>query len=328
VAVILNVTAVDPTDVGYTTVWPSDVPRPTVSNLNFEAGQTVAGLVTIRLSSSGNVSIYNYSGHTNLVVDAFGWYDDGSTLGARYNAVPPTRILDTRNGIGTDQVRPLQPGETRLLRVIGSVPGSAVDAVTINLTAVGPSGGGYLTVWPDDGVRPTVSSLNFAAGQTVANLVTVRVSSSGYVAIYNPFGQTDVLVDLLGWYDGSALTGSVFVPLDPFRELDTRQISDGALGAGESGILELAGRNGIPPTGTTAVVATVTVTNATSTSYLTVYPDSATMPPTISNLNWTLGRTVPNLVVAPLSNSGAIAIYNAFGTVDVLVDVVGCFVPP
>jgi len=64
---------------------------PVVSNLNFTPGVTVANLVTVPLSSSGMVSIYNYAGSTNVVVDVEGYYTsvplaNGSGL---YNSLSP-----------------------------------------------------------------------------------------------------------------------------------------------------------------------------------------------------------------------------------------------
>ena len=45
--------------------------------------------------------------------------------------------------------------------------------------------------------------MNFAAGQTVANLVTVKVGGDGNVMLYNAAGSTHVIFDVVGWYGGS-----------------------------------------------------------------------------------------------------------------------------
>jgi hypothetical protein len=57
-------------------------------------------------------------------------------------------------------------------------------------------------VWPDLTTRPLASDLNFVAGQTIANLVIVKLGSNGKVDIYNAAGNTDVIVDVVGWYQG------------------------------------------------------------------------------------------------------------------------------
>ena len=77
----------------------------------------------------------------------------------------------------------------------------------------------------------------------------------------------------------------------------------------------------VPPT---AVVLNVTVTNPTAPSYLTVWPDGAAQP-LASDLNYVAGLTVPNLVVVKLGANGSIDLFNAAGTTDVVVDVVGWY---
>jgi len=57
---------------------------------------------------------------------------------------------------------------------------------------------------------------------------------------------------------------------------------------------------------------------------LTVRPSTSALP-NASDLNWTAGRTIPNLVVATLGSTGAISFYNAAGNTDVIVDLVGYF---
>ena len=73
-------------------------------------------------------------------------------------------------------------------------------AVVLNVTAVNPTGNSYLTVFPDGAGQPLASDLNFSAGQTVPNLVVVRVGSNGVVDIFNAAGATDVIADVVGWY--------------------------------------------------------------------------------------------------------------------------------
>ncbi|WP_198037698.1 hypothetical protein, partial [Streptacidiphilus jeojiense] len=70
---------------------------------------------------------------------------------------------------------------------VAGVPSSGVTAVAMNVTAVAPVGAGYVTVFPDGQSRPTVSNLNFAAGQTIPNLVMVPVVD-GKVDLYNGSG--------------------------------------------------------------------------------------------------------------------------------------------
>ena len=73
-AVVMNVTVTNTTAASYLTVWPSNVTRPVVSDINWVAGQVQPNLVVVPVSPSGQVSFYNFSGSTDLVVDVEGWY--------------------------------------------------------------------------------------------------------------------------------------------------------------------------------------------------------------------------------------------------------------
>lgn len=131
-------------------------------------------------------------------------------------------------------------------------------------------------------------------------------------------------------------TPSAFVPVAPCRLIDTRAGSDniGAratpIASGEAAIFQVTGSNGnctIPSTAT-AIATNATAVNATASSYITIYPADADPRPTASNLNFVAGAPpTPNQVTVGLSANGAIGIYNLSGTVDVIADIVGYYVP-
>lgn len=73
-AVALNVTATNPTRSSFLTVWPSGAGRPTASNLNFVAGQTMPNMVIAKVRTGGQVSIDNNTGNVDVVVDVLGWF--------------------------------------------------------------------------------------------------------------------------------------------------------------------------------------------------------------------------------------------------------------
>ena len=73
-AVVLNLTATNTTVPGFLTVYPADGPRPLASNLNFLARSTVPNLVTVKLSASGQFTIFNSGGMTDVIADVAGWF--------------------------------------------------------------------------------------------------------------------------------------------------------------------------------------------------------------------------------------------------------------
>jgi YVTN family beta-propeller protein len=126
----------------------------------------------------------------------------------------------------------------------------------------------------------------------------------------------------------SAGTASTLISIVPCRLLDTR-VDRSTIGAAAARVQAVTGVNGdcnIPPDAIAASM-NVTIVNPTANSYLTVWPADATQP-TASNLNWVAGQApTPNVVVSALSATGSIGIYNNVGTVDVIVDVNGYYVP-
>jgi large repetitive protein len=120
-----------------------------------------------------------------------------------------------------------------------------------------------------------------------------------------------------------------FVALNPVRLLDSR------IGTGSSGPVAPGATvhltvhtptDGVPASGVGAVVLNVTVTQPKAAGYLTVYPDGQSPQPVTSNLNFSAGQTVPNLVIAPVGADGKVAIYNGSGgTVQIVADISGWF---
>jgi hypothetical protein len=77
--------------------------------------------------------------------------------------------------------------------------------------------------------------------------------------------------------------------------------------------------------GITAIVANFTAVGAAAPSYLTVWPDG-TPQPLASDLNFTTGQTIPNLVVTKLGPTG-FDVYNAAGYADLVIDLDGYYGP-
>jgi len=335
-AVILNVTAVDESTAGFFTVYPTGGTVPIASNLNWVTGETLPNLVSVGLGTVGSVTIFNGLGTADAVVDLEGYFAPTSTGGSPGQFVPlvPARITDTRAGSGQPNAgSKLGAGVTLDVQVTGAggIPASGVTAVVLNTTATDTTSPGFLTVFPKGASLPLASNLNWTAGVTVPNRVIVPVGAGGKVSFFNGLGSSDVIVDVNGYFTDGSAAGSWFVPLTPARIVDTRN-GTGApkapLGAGRTMAVQVAGNGGVPAIAFVispkAVVLNVTVTNPTAASDLIVWPDGASQP-LASDLNFVAGQTVPNLVVVQLSASGQIDIFNAFGSANVIVDVVGWY---
>ncbi|MGH9133493.1 MAG: hypothetical protein ACRDZZ_06120 [Ilumatobacteraceae bacterium] len=162
------------------------------------------------------------------------------------------------------------------------------------------------------------------AGLTVPNLVICKVGGNGMVSFSAECDGVHLIADVFGYF---APTGSRVRTVSPLRLLDTRN-GTGApqqpVGPGNPVTLQVAGRGTIPSLAR-AVVLNVTATQATATSFVTVWPTGSAAPGT-SNLNLLPGGTVANLVITKLGPSGTVDLANAFGDTHLIADVTGYFV--
>jgi hypothetical protein len=339
-AVVMNVTVTNTTSSSYMTLFPAGTSPPLASNLNWQKGETIPNLVTTSLGSADSIEAYNFAGSVDLIIDLEGYYGPSSNSAGLFNPISPTRICDTRTTSPTNQCSGEQigPNSTLIVQVngISGLPSTGISAIMANLTVVNPTttGGGFLTVYPTGATQPTVSNLNFSNNQTIPNRIMVPVSSTGQISIYNFNGISNVILDINGWFtDSTTSTGYKFSATAPVRICDTRggsainqcnTLGESALGPTSTLTIAVPGISGLPNITMAGVVANVTVTNTTSSSFLTIYPPGPTLPVS-SDLNWVQGETIPNLVGVLLSSTGNLSIYNFSGYVDVIVDVQGWY---
>lgn len=158
--------------------------------------------------------------------------------------------------------------------------------------------------------------------------LTVGVAYTSTVTTMNQAGPTSTSAVSAPVVAGGG-PGSSFVPVTPFRALDTRvdPTTTGVLpiGAGSSRTLDVIGASAgkVPPTAR-AVVADVTVTGGTAASVVAVAPAGSDRPATAS-LVFAAGETVTNQVTVGLGLAGGIAVFNQLGSVHVVVDVLGYY---
>ncbi|MFI8083462.1 hypothetical protein ACIF6L_22015 [Kitasatospora sp. NPDC086009] len=321
-AVVMNVTAVNPSQNSAVSVYPSGQAVPDLPTVSFAAGQNVPNLVTVP-PANGKVDIRNAWGSVDLGVDIAGYYTD-SGAGALLSPVTPARILNTVSGVGAPAGRVGGGGVVPLqVTGVGGVPATGVTAVVMSVTAVNPSQVGYVTVYPNGQAAPDASNLNFTAGQNVSNLVTVPVVN-GKVDIRNAWGSVDLGVDVVGYYGG---TGASYSAARLVRLLDTRDgegARAGVLGGAEDMVsLKVAGVEGVPATGVTSALLNVTTVWPTETSFLTVYPHGIDRPDA-SNINYRPGTVVSALVMVPVVD-GRVSFANQWGSTDVVADLIGYF---
>lgn len=327
--VVVNATVTNPKAGGHLVAYPYGTARPSVSLLNFSAGQTVPNLARIMGGTNGEVAFYNDSnGPIDLFVDRVGFEVGQAQYAGTYSPVGPVRVLDTRDGTGTTKGAVAANGDV-ILTVAGQsgVPSDA--AVLLNVTTTDTKATGHLTAYAHGTTRPYTSNSNWTAGQTTADLVLVPLTD-GKVVLHNASsGTADFVADLVGYYSTDRVN-SVLVPSTRTRVLDTR---DGTgtggtvakIGAKQQVRLQLAGLDGAPSAGASAAELNLTAVSPSASGYLTLYPDGSALP-TASSLNYRFGHTVANAAVTPLGADGAIDVYNGGSSpVDVVIDLSGYY---
>jgi hypothetical protein len=122
--------------------------------------------------------------------------------------IAPCRLADTRgNGFsgafGPPQMATQNP---RVFPVAGhcGIPLSA-QAVSANMAVTNTSAAGFLSVWPEGAPTPSplVASMNYSAGQTIANAVIAPLGTNGGLTVQARFAL-DLIIDVNGYFDTGA----------------------------------------------------------------------------------------------------------------------------
>jgi hypothetical protein len=264
------------------------------------------------------------------------WFSDSVHLNSTGQAEFALWLRDRALELGTGSVSApkcfvqVEPGVDLQVPVLGvsGIPLTGVTAVSLNLTAVGPTAEGYVTVWPCGSTKPSTSNVNFVKNQIVPNAVISPVDSTGKVCIASSAG-THVVVDINGWFGSTSGLNAV----TPLRVFDTRSgtggVPVGKVGAldGNGSALEVSVLSAIGQSaGAVSAVSlnlTATGTNASKYGgYVTAYPCGTR--PIASNLNFVANQSVPNAVIVPVSATGTVCFY-VYGQADLIADVNGWF---
>ncbi len=335
--VVLNVTVTGASGGSFLTVYPSGVARPTASSLNFGKGWTGANSVTVKVGEDGKVNLFNSDSPVHVIVDVYGYYSKGHAayqgyMGGQYHPLPqPVRLSDTRTwGIGK------VPAGFYINSVAswGSGVDSHVRAFAVNVTATETAAPGYLTAWNGyGGALPNTSTLNYEARVSVPNFAVVPAipcndcgTATGLpsIGVYTSTA-THILVDIVGFYDDGTLPdGLRFTPEVPTRIADTRSGQGWPARLGPAATATIQAPASVRGPDTRALATNVTAVLPSQSTYLSVWPTGVARPGT-SNLNPVAGTVVPNAVQTMLGTGNAFNVFNAVGSCDVIVDVVGTF---
>jgi autotransporter family porin len=227
-----------------------------------------------------------------LVVLAVGVVAPANPADAAVTTPVPSRVLDTRSGVGgfTGLVR---PGRTVRLALPAAASAGATS-VALNVTATDAARDGFVVAWPCGESKPATSVLNFVPGRAVANLVMLRLGQGGVCLTSNV--PVHLVADLMSWFTGAG----DFRGISPNRLLDTRRTGN-PLRAGTVRRVRVAGTPGVP-TNAAAAALNLTAVGPARDGYITAYPCNGSGRPGSSTMNFGGGQTVASLSVSALAD--------------------------
>ncbi|MET0910231.1 MAG: hypothetical protein ABWZ99_12225, partial [Ilumatobacteraceae bacterium] len=192
-----------------------------------------------------------------------------------------------------------------------------MTAVSANFTIAEPAGDGYFTAFNCSGSQPQVSTLNFRAGEVIANQAVVPLDA-GALCVYS-YTDAHLIIDVNGFVAPSAATR--FVPVDPQRLVDSRSAAPL-----EPGVVMRVGASGggsPAPSDAEAVALNLTAVDSTAEGWIRAFPCDAAEPG-VSNVNVRRGGVRANSVIVPTASDGTVCL-TASVTTHVIVDVTGWF---
>ncbi len=323
VAYALNVTVVPNAALTYLSIWPSGQARPVVSTLNSD-GRVKANAAIVAAGSDGGVNVY-VTDTTQIVLDISGYFVPSSnSSGLQFFPVTPCRLVDTRGAAGGLGGPPLAAYESRSFAVLSSscnVPSSA-QAYSLNFTVVPHEPLAYLSAWPTGQAQPTTSILNSDTGTVTANAAILPAGSNGAIDVYAS-NNTDVVIDINGYFATAATGGTNFYTLTPCRVIDTRN-PVGSLPFSGTIAVNVTDSGCGSPSSAQAYVMNATVVPSGYLAYLTLWPNGENMP-VVSTLNADPATVTSNMAILPTTNGSV----NAYATnpTYLILDISGYFAP-
>ncbi len=206
-AVAINLTVTEPVSAGFVTVFPCQAALPVVSNIDYTPDEVVANLVETGVTN-GTICVHSMV-RTHIVIDLEGTFDTAAD-GLLYQAVAPTRLVDTRTGVGSVFGRvaldagPLGVWPSNAPVATTAVPAD-VKALMVSMITVASRASGWAEIGPC--VEPgsstpyPSSTLDFVAGDIVANqAITPTLAASGADVCTFATSPAYHVVDLTGWF--------------------------------------------------------------------------------------------------------------------------------
>jgi hypothetical protein len=198
----VNFTTSHETGGGYLEVYPTGTSPSADTALTYQTNFITSMSADVPLGTGG--TIVNEGSATRISADISGYYTS-NTSGQVYHAVNPTRLVDTRIGIGgitgalgtsgDPSPYPLTGADTKQITTATS------PTLALMITETQATVAGTFTVYPDDETRPNTLNLSWVTGQDFANLALTPEGGDGGISVHNgDSGSTQLVVDCSGYF--------------------------------------------------------------------------------------------------------------------------------
>jgi hypothetical protein len=213
-------------------------------------------LVSLLLSVGGGLALAQQIPVTNWTVPTFRSSSTSGGLstmtdvspGIAFVAMSPCRVIDTRNAVGPYGGPALATNVPRSFDIDNGpctgIP-AGVDAYSLSIGGILPPADGFLSAWPTGIAQPTVSQLNFLAGEVVANAAIVPAGTGGSINVLVNIGPTNVYIDINGYFTDQ------YNPSNSFHAVSSGDTTAAIIGDNTSTLGAAIGVLGRIPTATT-----------------------------------------------------------------------------
>lgn len=341
--------SIDLDGIGHVTSNPAGIDCSTQTHIDCDFPFDDGASVTLTAKPDAGMSFVNWTGDqcdtlTTLTctVSVTADLNIGAVFAAKNTFVPlesPIRLLDTRAGqLGlleqnsSDLDLVLQPGVVYSRSwTEGGAPGTIN---VLNVTAVAPAAPGFVRIFGcnDGDPTPATSLLNYAAGTTVQNIGTVKISGESKVC-YQSSQATRLVIDMTGFFADGMSTFQA--PSAPVRLVDTRVDQRGVLefetdeatayGPGTVRRYVPGGLADLPASGVYALVLNIVAIRPLDFGTVIAYPCNKVTDgaPKVTTLSFAPTTTAAGGAVVTLHKDSQGFCVKSSGTADILIDMTG-----
>jgi hypothetical protein len=226
-----NVTVIPPGSLGFLTLFPTGQARPNAVTIDDTQGLILNNAAIVPAGTNGSVDVFA-SDNTDLAIDINGYFVPSTPSSLVFVPMTPCRVVDTRasqnfmSPFGAPSLVgggfTLSGGPTRTFQIPSSpncmIPSNAM-AYSFNVTVIPPGPLGFLVIFPTGQPRPNAVTLDDTQGVILNNSAIVPAGTNGSVDVFAS-QNTDLTIDINGYYVLSSPSGLVFVPMTPCRVVD------------------------------------------------------------------------------------------------------------